>query len=212
MQKLFENYQAVIYDLDGVLIDSRDANLIYYNRLLQHFGLAPVRPEHWEIIQTRTSGEVIELLFPDAGLAAAARAYEKQMTNDDIIPLIRLEPFVRSTLLELRRGCRTAIATNRGKSLPLVLAYHHLTPLFDLTVSSAQIQSPKPDRRYLELILETFALSPRQALYVGDAQVDVQLAAAVGVPFVAYKNPRLSALSHIHDHRQLLSLVRPVRP
>ena len=207
MEPLSPDIQVVIYDLDGVLVDSLDANVAYYNRLLQHFGMPPVRPEHLEIIQTRTSREVIEQLFPDADLAAAARAFEKQMDNEGIIPLIRLQPHVRQTLAALRRSCRTAIASNRGKSLPLVLAHHRLAAFFDLTVSSAQVQSPKPHPDYLQIILATFALTPRQALYVGDADVDAQLAAAVGVPFVAYNNPKLPALAHISDHREILALL-----
>lgn len=206
MPTIPRDIRAVIYDLDGVLVNSLDANVAYYNRLLQHFGLAPVRPEHLELIQTRTSREVIEHFFPDPALAAAARAYEKEMDNEGILPLIRLEPYVHQTLVGLRAHCRTAIASNRGKSLPLVLAYHRLESLFDLTVSSSQVQSPKPHPKYLQIILETFALAPQQALYVGDAQVDAQLAAAVGVPFVAYKNPGLRALAHISDHRQIIPL------
>ncbi len=199
--------QAVIYDLDGVLVDSFGANLAYYNRLLAHFGRPPVRPEHYGLIQTGTSREVIAALFPDAALAAAALAYEGQMNNDGIIPLIQLEPYVRPVLEVLRPRWRTAIATNRGKSLPLVLAHHNLTHLFDLTVGSRQVQAPKPHPLYLKLILKTFGLTPAQALYIGDAAVDAQLAAAVGVPFVAYKNPALPAWAHINDHRQVLELV-----
>ena len=35
--------KAVIYDFDGVIVDSREANAAYYNRLLKHFGLPAVR-------------------------------------------------------------------------------------------------------------------------------------------------------------------------
>ncbi len=199
--------RAVIYDLDGVLVDSLAANVAYYNRLLQHFNLPPVQPQHLELVQTRTSREVIEHFFPDPALAAAARAYEQEMENDGILPLIRLEPYVLQTLGALRAHCRTAVASNRGKSLPLVLAYHRLETLFDLTVSSAQVRAPKPHPQYLQIILKAFALSPQQAIYVGDADVDAQLAAAVGVPFVAYKNPRLPAWAHIRDHRQIFPLL-----
>lgn len=207
MEKTPAARQAVIYDLDGVLVDSLAANLAYYNRLLAHFGYPPVGPEYFTLIQTGTSREVIAALFPDPATAAAAQAYESQLSNEGIIPLIRLKPHVRPVLQALRPRYRTAIATNRGKSLPLVLAHHNLTHLFDLAVGSRQVQAPKPHPRYLEIILEAFALTPDQALYIGDASVDAQLAAAVGVPFVAYKNPALPAVAHISDHREVLALL-----
>ncbi|MGQ9921689.1 MAG: HAD family hydrolase, partial [Desulfobacca sp.] len=57
MASLSLEIRAIIYDLDGVLVDSCAANVTYYNRLLQHFGLDPVSPADLEIIQTRTSRE-----------------------------------------------------------------------------------------------------------------------------------------------------------
>ena len=199
--------KAVIYDFDGVIVDSREANAAYYNRLLRHFGLPPVQPEQMEVIQTRTSQEVIAFLFADPTLAEAARTMEPKLDNNGIIPMIRLEPYVRETLDALKNRYRTAIATNRGKSLPLVLQFHDLEQYFDLTVSSAQVQHPKPHPEYLEIILQSFSLTPNQALYIGDAAVDVRLAAAAGVSFVAYKNPNLPALAHLNDHRDIWSII-----
>jgi phosphoglycolate phosphatase len=200
--------KAVIYDFDGVIVDSRDANLFYYNRLLQKFGLPGVPAKHWEVIQTLTSREVIDVLFPDPALAEAAKEVEKTMANDAIIPLIKREPHIRETLEVLRRGCRTAIATNRGKSLPLVLEFHQLTSYFDLTISSAQVRHHKPHPECLELILQHFKLIPSEVLYVGDAAIDAHLAEAAGVPFVAYKNPGLQAWAHITDHREILEVLK----
>jgi len=203
------NIKAVIYDFDGVIVDSRQANTAYYNRLLTHLGLPPVRPEQMEVIQTRTSHEVIASLFPDPLLVKAAQTLEKKMNNDEIIPMIQPEPYVKETLDLLRNRYCTAIATNRGKSLPLVLQYHHLEQYFDITVSSSQVQHPKPHPEYLEIILQKFSLAPSQALYIGDAQVDAQLAAAAGVPFVAYKNPRLTAWRYLSDHRDIWAILEP---
>jgi HAD superfamily hydrolase (TIGR01509 family) len=203
--------KAVIYDFDGVIVDSLEANVAYYNRLLRYFSLPPVRGEHLELIQTRTSHEVIEVLFPNPAQAQEAQAVEKQLNNDEIIPLIRLEPYVRETLAELKNHYHTAIATNRGKSLPLVLEFHNLGRYFDLTVSSAKVQHPKPHPDYLDIILREFSLASSQALYVGDAEVDAQLAAAAGVAFLAYKNRKLSAWAHLQDHRDIWAILESER-
>jgi phosphoglycolate phosphatase len=199
--------KVVIYDLDGVIVDSREANIAYYNELLKQFGQPPVRAEQMEVIMTRTSREVMEVLFDDPAVIKAAQDFEKNMDNDRIIPLIRLEPHVRETLQALKNRYRTAIATNRGKSLPLVLEFHQLGQYFDLTVSSAEVQQPKPYPEYLERILQKFSLLPGQALYVGDAEVDAQLAAATGVRFLAYKNPGLAAWAHLNDHRDIWAIL-----
>jgi HAD superfamily hydrolase (TIGR01549 family) len=167
-----------------------------------------VQAEHWEVIQTLTSREVIDVLFPDPVLAGKAKAWEKNMNNDEVIPLIKVEPHIKDTLEIVRLGCRTAIATNRGKSLPLVLEFHHLTPFFDLTISSAQVRNHKPPPECLEIILRQFSLTPREAMYIGDAQIDARLAEAAGIGFVAYKKPRLNAWAHISDHREILEILQ----
>jgi HAD superfamily hydrolase (TIGR01549 family) len=202
-----ERIKAVVYDFDGVIVDSSEANAAYYNRLLRHFGLPKVQVEHLEVIQTLTSREVIDVLFTDPALARAARALEKTMANNEIIPLIKVEPHIRETLQILRRGYRTAIATNRGKSLPLVLEFHHLSPLFDLTISSSQVRNHKPHPECLEIILRQFSLAPSEALYIGDAEIDARLAEAAAVSFIAYNNPALPAWAHIDDHREILEIL-----
>ncbi len=200
--------KAVIYDFDGVIVDSREANEAYYNRLLKHFGLPAVQAGQLEMIYTRTSREVIEVLFGDPSLAKAAQDLEKTMANDDITPMIKVEPHIQETLQTLKGRYRTAVATNRGKSLPLVLQFHHLTDYFDVTVSSNQVKHPKPHPECLEVILQKFSLAPGQVVYIGDAEIDARLADAAGVPFVAYKNPSLSAWAHISDHREILGILK----
>jgi phosphoglycolate phosphatase len=199
--------KAVIYDFDGVIVDSREANRTYYNRLLRHFGLPEVQEGQLEAIYTRTSMEVIDLLFVDPDLAKAARTLEKSMSNEDITPLIKVEPYVYETLEFVRRRYRTAIATNRGKSLPLVLEFNKLTDYFDMTVSSSQVKRPKPHPEYLEIILREFSLAPRQVVYVGDAGIDARLAEAAGIRFIAYKNSNLPAWAHMNDHREIWNLL-----
>ena len=55
------------------------------------------------------------------------------------------------------------------------------------------------------------AVSPAEVIYVGDSQVDEQAAKAAGIPFVAYRNPDLTAghhIRHLAEMADLLSLER----
>ena len=107
----------------------------------------------------------------------------------------------------MRPGYRTAIATNRGKSLPLVLHTLGLDALFDLTVSCYEVAHPKPHPECLQKILQHFLIRPEEALYLGDSEVDRLVAEEAGVPLAAYKNPRLRARYHLQDHLELLTLL-----
>ncbi len=62
--------------------------------------------------------------------------------------------------------------------------------LFDLTISAYDVTRPKPHPECLEKILAHFRLAPEAALYIGDAALDQEVAAAAGVPFAALQKPR----------------------
>jgi len=68
-----------------------------------------------------------------------------------------------------------------------------LDDLFDLTISAYDVIRPKPHPECLVKILTHFRLEPEAALYIGDAALDQEVAAAAGVPFAATKNPGLTA-------------------
>ena len=200
--------QVIIYDCDGVLIDSRESNRAFYNHILAHFGLGALTEAQLELVHVSTAQGAIDFLFQGHPSREAAQAYQKTINNEPFLSLIRPEPHIREVLRRLRPRYRTAIATNRGKSLPLVLRNLGLDGLFDLTVSAYDVSRPKPNPECLEKILTHFRLEPEAALYIGDAALDQEVAAAAGVPFAAYKNPRLSARYHLESHLDLLPVLK----
>jgi HAD superfamily hydrolase (TIGR01509 family) len=197
----------IIYDCDGVLIDSQRSNQAFYNHLLAHFGRPPLTPEQLEIVHAATSQEAVNFLFAGTPWVAAAQEFQRQVDNTPFIALIQPEPHIREVLRQLRPGYRTAIATNRGRSLPLVLQFLGLEGLFDLTVSCYEVTHPKPHPECLQKILHHFRVSPEEALFLGDSEVDRLVAEAAGVPLAAYKNRNLPAPYHLQDHRELLRLL-----
>jgi phosphoglycolate phosphatase len=197
----------IIYDCDGVLIDSRQSNEAFYNHILAHFGLTPLTPEQLDIVHAATAQEAVDFLFRGTPWLAAAQDFQRQIDNAPFLALIRPEPHIREVLARLRPAYRTAIATNRGKSLPLVLATLGLNGFFDLTVSCYDVTHPKPHPECLQKILQHFQVSADEALYIGDSEVDRLVAEAAGVPLAAYKNPGLQARYHLQDHHDLLKIL-----
>ena len=199
--------KSIIYDCDGVLIDSRDSNEAYYNHILEHFGQPSLTEEHRRVIQFLTAGEVMGLIFAGTDLLNDALAYEKTLDNDRFIPLIHVEPNTIETVTHLRQKYRTAIATNRGKSLRPLLTYHRLATMFDMVVSSYDVSQSKPDPECLNIILKKFRLMPDEALYIGDNEIDQVLCERAKVHFISYKNVSLRAVHHIGDHLELLTIL-----
>jgi HAD superfamily hydrolase (TIGR01509 family) len=199
--------KVIIYDCDGVLIDSRESNRAFYNHILSRFGLPPLTPEQLDFAQVSTAQAAIQHLFAGTPFLEEAQAYQRNLDNRPFLALMRLEPHVREVLEEVRPSYRTAIATNRGKSLPLVLEHLGLKSLFDFTVTCYDVSRPKPHPECLLKILHHFQIEPEEALFMGDAPEDALVSRRAGIPFAAYKNPGLKARYHLEDHLELLRIL-----
>jgi len=196
--------RAVIYDCDGVLVDSVESNRVYYNHILARFGLPAVTEAQMDLVLTGTGKSVLESLFEGSPFAGAAREFQLRLPADIFLDLAKPEPYVHEVLRQLRTRYRTAVATNRGKSLVPLLEMHGMRDLFDVLVSSNDVTRNKPDPECLFIILKRFGLEPDEALYVGDSDVDRETATRAGTPFAAYKNASLKADLHLTAHADLL--------
>lgn len=199
--------KIIIYDCDGVLFDSRRSNYAFYNHILRQFGMDSMSQEQARQAYVQTSVEALEMLFEGTPHTEQAKKFAKTVVNDDFISLMDIEPNLLETLVQLRVDYRTAIATNRGRSMPQVLEDHKIGHLFDYVVNSEDVEKPKPHPECLIKILTYFKARPQECIYIGDAQIDQEVAQLTDIPFIAYKNPALNAWVHISDHLELLDIL-----
>jgi phosphoglycolate phosphatase len=176
----------VILDCDGVLFDSSAANIAFYNAILERMGRPPLDAAgelraHW-----MGSPELLALLFAhDAAEHAAARAIARELDYTPYLSLMAPVPQLLETLGWLKMRGATALATNRGSTIPQLLEHFALGAHFDLVVGIHDVARPKPAPDMLLRCLEHFRLEPSRALYVGDSATDREAAHAAGIDFVA---------------------------
>ena len=198
---------GIVFDCDGVLFESRAANLAYYNAVLAAFGEPPVDPddaERADLCHTAASPEVFRTLLGEERLPAALEA-AGLLDYRQFIPAMQPEPGMPAALAELSRRFPLAVATNRGSSMREILAHFGLSGYFQAVVTSRDVPRPKP---YPDMLLEAarqLALAPGQLLFIGDSHLDRSAALAAGVCFAAYRND-LPADLQLASHEQLLTL------
>jgi HAD superfamily hydrolase (TIGR01509 family) len=100
----------------------------------------------------------------------------------------------------------TAISTNRTSTMAAVLDTFKLRPHFDIVVTALDVERPKPHPEALHRILANLGVRADEGIFVGDTQVDVDHAAAVGMPLVAFRSPSLRAAYHVSSFREVLRL------
>jgi phosphoglycolate phosphatase len=202
---------AVIFDCDGVLFDSRRANTLFYNHILDHFDFPPMKDEEESFVHMHTADESIRHIFRGTAYEQQAQVYRLEMDYSPFIQEMIPEPELPELLRALKPRFGLAIATNRSNTISEVLQRHGLKNEFDIVVSSLDVHNPKPHPEGIIKILHFFQITPEKAIYVGDSLVDSQTARAAGVRFVAYKNPALDADHHVSrlmDIAGLLGIAR----
>lgn len=198
---------VVAFDCDGVMFDSSQANHAYYNQVLAHVGLPDMSAEQFAYAHMHTVDESLAFLIRDSDLLAVARQYRQEMSYVSLIGYMVIEPTLKPLLTKLKPGYKTAIATNRTDTMDRVLTEHDLEGQFDLVITASDVSYPKPHPEQLVRIMGHFGIDPRQMVYIGDSLLDAQAAQAAAVPFIAYRNPDLSADMHIESLQQIEALL-----
>jgi HAD superfamily hydrolase (TIGR01509 family) len=199
--------RVVAFDCDGVLFDTEQANRVYYDYFLKHFGRPGMDSEQLRYVHAHTFHEALAHLFPEEEARQAAMELRKGLDYGDFIKHLTIEPTLTRVLPRLRQKVNTAIATNRMDTMHRLLREFGIADQFDLVVTSLDVANPKPFPDPLLKILSHFNVNAHQMLFVGDSGVDEQTARAAGVPFVAFRNPSLAALRHIDSLAALEPLI-----
>ncbi len=200
--------KLVGFDCDGVLFDSRQANIAFYNDILERFGCPPMSSEAVDYVHSHTFREAVEYLFRDSPRLPEVLDYCRTIDYRRFIPMMVEEPYLREFLGFLRPRFFTALATNRTTTTRAVLEYHRLADQFDLVISALDVARPKPHPESLWRILEHFNLKPEEVVYIGDSLVDEEFARNAGITLIAYRNPRLKAAFHLETFAEGHRLIR----
>ncbi len=202
-------YKVVIYDCDGVILDSIESNYIFYNRIMDGLG----RPHidrlcevSERVLHTYSYLDVIEHFFGNDPQKNEAIAIGKTIRYKELMPYMRREEGLVETLTALQGKVDLAVCTNRASSMEMIIEDFGLEGFFGCIMTAGKVRNPKPHPEPLFKVLEHYGIGPQEALFVGDSAVDMQAAAAAGVPFIAYKSD-LPALAVIERHQDLLEHV-----
>ena len=206
---MLNNLDGIIFDCDGVLFESRRANLAYYNAVLAHFNQSPVEESDHEkttLIYTAASPEVFGVLlgkeFVEDALNVASQLHYRQF-----IPWMDPEPELFEMLDELSASRPLAVATNRGNSMSEILAHFKLDHYFDVVVTSRDVSRPKPYADMLFLAADKMKIPLERLLFIGDSEYDKMAAESAGVRFFAYK-PQFEHEPFLSSHGELATLLR----
>ena len=180
--------KALVFDLDGTLVDSTLDIAAAVNATLEEDGLGPLPPERIRTFTGYGAGELIRRAFEAAGGTATDGRIARYLAHYQAHPaehstLFRDAGEALPALHEL--GVRIAVCTNKETELSrTVLRALGIEDAVDAIVGADDTPRIKPDPAHVLTALEAVDAAPDEALYVGDHDADVEAAAGAGVPCV----------------------------
>ncbi len=184
--------KAILFDLDGTLVDSAPDIAAAVNELLAARDLPPLT-----VVQVKSMiGNGVEKLVERAFTTSGTPLSDAELddANREMAPiyrrhttkLTRLMPGAAEALAQLHvAGIRMGVATNKPQvATREILLHFGLLERLGAIVGGDAVTRKKPAPDALFLALEQLEAEPRDALMVGDSITDVEAARAAGMPVV----------------------------
>ena len=167
--------KAVLFDLDGTLIDSAEDIALALKNTLQEIGMSQKMPADVRALVGGGVKALLEKVLGEDFREDYVSIFRKHYIAN---PVVHTKPYegVVDTLTALRKeGVATAVVTNKLEELSLkILKELGLFDLFDLVVGGDTYPEKKPSPLPVKKALERIGVSPSQALMVGDTWADIE--------------------------------------
>lgn len=179
--------KAVLFDLDGVLVDSYDCWFRLVQDGMREQGKIPVSLEEFDRRWGQGPEEDQEVFFPEWSLEEVMAFYEQRF--GEYIRWAKQEPGSDRILKHLQsRDVKIAIASNSPTAVVNELLKHGgLESYPNAVIGADQVRQSKPAPDLLLRAIDVLHLTRQEVCYVGDSIYDVQAAEAAGILFVGYK-------------------------
>jgi len=187
--------KAVVFDLDGTLMDSKIDYEKMGNRireLLVSRGLPEPLEDRRKVYRVISGGAATlrEYGLPEASLEATLAEMETIMNDIELEALdaMELKPYAREVVAELHgAGLGLGVATRSHREYTLRgLKRYDMLRFFHQVVARDDVPYPKPDPRHLLYTIRLLGVDPGDTLFIGDTTTDLQTADAAGVEFIGY--------------------------
>jgi HAD superfamily hydrolase (TIGR01509 family) len=187
--------KAVLFDMDGVLIDAREWHFDALNFALRLFGREISRHEHLALYDGLPTRKKLEILSKVDGLPIKLHALINAIKQRRTLEIAheRCRPVFQhqDALNRLHRdGLAVVVCSNSVRmTVELMLDLAGLTPYADFLMSNEDVERPKPDPEIYLKAFKRLGLKPHQCLVVEDNEYGLAAARESGAHVLAVSSP-----------------------
>lgn len=178
--------KAVIFDMDGVLIEAKDWHYDALNRALQLFGFEINRYQHLTTYDGLPTSKKLEMLSMESTLPRELHKFINEMKQEYTMEIVHAKcrpSFVHEFALSRLKGMdyKLAVASNSiRKTVEVMMEKAKLSPYLDLMLSNEDVSQAKPHPEIYTKAINHFGLDPKECLIVEDNDNGIRAATAAG--------------------------------
>lgn len=185
--------KAVIFDMDGVLIEAKDWHYEALNKALKLFGIEILRHEHLSTFDGLPTRDKLKILSIDRGLPESLHSFINQMKQQYTMNIIHQSCKPRFNheyaLSKLKNeGYKMAVCSNSiRETIEVMMKYAALDSYFNFYISNEDVTKGKPDPQMYIKAIEKMELNPLECMIVEDNENGIKAAKASGANVMVVK-------------------------
>ena len=178
--------KAVIFDMDGVLIEAKDWHYEALNKALGLFGMEISRYDHLVTYDGLPTKKKLEMLSAERGLPVELHEFINEMKQQYTLEIVyaQCKPrfFHEYALSRLKQdGYKLAVASNSiRKTVQIMMEQSALVDYLEFYLSNQDVSVGKPDPEIYSKAIRQLGLSPQECLVIEDNEKGIQAARASG--------------------------------
>ncbi|MBR3498970.1 MAG: HAD family phosphatase [Selenomonadaceae bacterium] len=178
--------KAVVFDMDGVLIEAKDWHYEALNRALNLFGYNISRYDHLVTYDGLPTRIKLEMLSMERALPRALHKFINDMKQQYTLEIVyqKCKPtfYHEYALSKLKaEGYRLAVASNSVRnSVVMMMEKSNLLPYLEFMLSNQDVSKPKPDPEIYQVAIKKLELDPKECLIVEDNPNGIKAAQGSG--------------------------------
>lgn len=188
--------QAVIFDLDGVIVDTAHYHFVAWQRLARELGITFTEHDN-ERLKGVSRMRSLEIILEIGGVSLSEEKKEELATKKnswfvEYIEAIKPDevfPGVPQMLQQLRKQNYKVALASSSKNAETVIRLLQIGHLFDAMVDGTMITHTKPDPEIFLLAAKKLNVAPAHCVVFEDAEAGVEAALAAGMKCVGVGSP-----------------------
>lgn len=205
MEFFWDRYRAVVFDLDGTLVDSAPVLQTILNAMRQRMGQPPLPLELYKGWSSEGGKTLVSKALDVPEHEAESQLESFRSTYASMAtPLDSIYPNAKKLLEKLiSLGVRLAVCTNKPKNLcDKVLHETNLAQFFEAVVSGSCLTVKKPNPEPLLECIRLLKVSPDEVLFIGDSGIDKETSLRASVDFMLFMSGYDKAVEASHSGRR----------